>query len=945
MNGSYVIGRRRAGRAEENGAAPQVRIDPEAGLSSADAALSKKLYGANTLTRKKKKGPVREFFANLSDPVIRILLFAMGINLILTFGRVNWIEIGGIGATVFAAALVSTVSEYGSSAAFEKLSAASSTSRFPVLRDGAPAPLPPEEIVTYDVIRLSAGDVCPCDGVVVSGTVKCDESALTGESRSTVKSRPSVIPLAGSGRLSHSDPFFICRGTGICAGECALLVTAVGDSTEYGRIAAELQDTEEPSPLKERLRRLARSISRVGYVAAAAVAAVYLFNAFFIDAGFDRVEIVSRLSDPRGVLTEVLRALTVAVSIVVVAVPEGLPMMITVVLSANMKKMMRSGVIVKRLVGIETAGCVSILMTDKTGTLTTGEMEVERVVARDGVYRSFGELRKSPSVRKKIVAASALCRGEGAGNATDRAVSSFVGGARVPALPGDRLPFDSARKYAAATFRDGERTEVLVRGAPELILPQCSAATDSSGKTVAMDRETARILADTARSAASGSARVLAQASYPAGSVDGMRDRLPERGLVFTCLFIIRDELRPSVREAAEDCRTAGIGVVMITGDGEETAAAVAREAGILGRRYLAPSAAEIREGGLPDDGEKLVISSAVLHGLTDGELTEILPRIAVISRVTPSDKSRLVRVAKEAGHVVGMTGDGVDDAPALKSADVGFAMGSGTEVAKEAGDVVIENDDFVSVTRAVLYGRTIFSSIRKFITFQLIMNLCAVGVSVLGPLFGTETPVTITQMLWINVIMDTLGSLAFAGEAPLRSIMKLPPVDRSEPILTRRMVVKILFCGLFTLTAVTAFLVSPRARSAFGGGNEIYFLTVFFALFVFAGIVNSFCARTERINLLSGLTKNKPFIFIMAAVATIQLAMVYFGGSVFRTVPVSGRDLALAALISLSVLPADLVCKLILRKRRKKRPPRSDAGSSFLARRRTGVRQRQKRR
>ena len=207
---------------------------------------------------KKKKGPVREFFANLSDPVIRILLFAMGINLILTFGRVNWIEIGGIGATVFAAALVSTVSEYGSSAAFEKLSAASSTSRFPVLRDGAPAPLPPEEIVTYDVIRLSAGDVCPCDGVVVSGTVKCDESALTGESRSTVKSRPSVIPLAGSGRLSHSDPFFICRGTGICAGECALLVTAVGDSTEYGRIAAELQDTEEPSPLKERLRHFGR---------------------------------------------------------------------------------------------------------------------------------------------------------------------------------------------------------------------------------------------------------------------------------------------------------------------------------------------------------------------------------------------------------------------------------------------------------------------------------------------------------------------------------------------------------------------------------------------------------------------------------------------------------------------------------------------------------------
>ena len=930
MNGSYVTGRRNARRPEKKEAAPQVRIDPEGGLSSADAALSKKLYGPNAITRKKKKGPVREFFTNLSDPIIRILLFAMGINLVLTFGRVNWVEIGGIGATVFVAALVSTVSEYGSSAAFEKLSAEASVTRFPVFRDGAPTSLPPEEIVKYDVIRLSAGDVAPCDGVVVSGAVQCDESALTGESRRVEKKRPYAIPRTGFDSFSHSDGFFICRGTGVCAGECSLLVTAVGDSTEYGRIAAELQDTEEPSPLKERLRRLAVSISRVGYVAAAVVAAAYLFNYFVIDAGFDRSEIVSRLSDPRAVMTEVLHALTVAVSIVVVAVPEGLPMMITVVLSANMKKMMKNGVLVKRLVGIETAGCVSVLMTDKTGTLTTGEMAVERVVTCDCSAQTFGDLRKTPAVRRKIVSAASLCRGDGTGNATDRAISAFVGGARVPGTREGQIPFDSTKKYAAALARDRDGAEVLIRGAPELILPRCTAMTDSSGGTVTMDRETARYLAERARTAAAGSARVLAQASAPAESFEGLEYGIPDRGLVFTCHFIIRDQLRPSVREAAADCRTAGIEVIMITGDGEETAGAVAREAGHPGRRFPATSAAEIREGREPDDGVKLVVSSGVLHELSDGELTRILPRIAVISRVTPSDKSRLVRVAKEAGHVVGMTGDGVNDAPALKSADVGFAMGSGAEVAKEAGDVVIENDDFVSVTRAVLYGRTIFDSIRKFITFQLIMNLCAVGVSVLGPLFGVEVPITITQMLWINVIMDTLGSLAFAGEAPLRSIMKRPPVDRSEPILTRGMVMKILFCGLYTLAAVTAFLVSPRAHRVFGNGGEVYFLTVFFALFVFAGIANSFCARTERINLLSGLTKNKPFIVIMAAVATVQLTMVYFGGPVFRTVPVSRRDLAYAGLISLSVLPADLVCKIILRKKRsisqKKKKTRSAA-------------------
>ncbi|MBQ2279368.1 MAG: cation-translocating P-type ATPase, partial [Clostridia bacterium] len=377
-------------------------------------------------------------------------------------------------------------------------------------------------------------------------------------------------------------------------------------------------------------------------------------------------------------------------------------------------------------------------------------------------------------------------------------------------------------------------------------------------------------------------------------------------------LFIIRDEVRKEVLPAVAECRSAGIKVVMLTGDNDRTAAGIAAECGILPENYRIFD----KSYGISryvSDHASVVIDGQSLKELTDAELTELLPCIGVIARVTPTDKSRLVRIAKAAGHVTGMTGDGINDAPAIKAADVGFAMGSGTDVAREAGDIVITDDNFVSITRAVLFGRTIFESIRKFITFQLTMNLSAVGVSVLGPIFGIESPVTVIQMLWVNIIMDTLGSLAFAGEPALEEYMMRPAVKREEPILSRAMVRQILLTGGYAVVLSTFFLISPSVRHLFGGSMEDH-LTRFFALFIFMGIGIALCTRTERINPLANIRKNAAFMLIMPVVAAVQLLIIYFGGEVFRCVPLDGQELMVCAMFAFTVIPADTIRKCVCR-------------------------------
>lgn len=905
-------------------------LSPEKGLTCNEAKLSREKYGSNIFTEKKRPGFISQFIKNLSDPIIKVLIAALILNIIFTFRNINWVEVCGIALTVFIASFVSTVSEFSSGAAYDKLFHGMSEHQYTVMRDSVPTVLTTSEIVRFDTVELKAGDIIPADGILISGSVTCDQSSLTGESRPVTKAPHKKISSLSEDTITAlsdaSNENFLCRGASVISGDGTILVSAVGDSTVYGSIAAGLQDSEGPSPLKERLTSLAKTISRMGYIGAAVVAVAYLVNSLFLDGGVSTALILLRLRDPKFLASEILHALTLAVSIVVVAVPEGLPMMITVVLSANMKKMMKRGVLVRKLVGIETAGSLSLLFTDKTGTVTTGKMKVSGICTCDSVILNRNELRKSRDIAEQMYLGARFCSGKGGGNMTDLAISDFLGESSLKDYEClETIPFDSQKKFSAALIRrrSDRQTFTVLRGAPEIVESFCRNSLKNDGGTCSgircldISSLSKKSKSNTGNIKKSKSERVIAQAY---GSADAMRS-LKEIGksndMTFVCRIRIRDEVRAAVPSAAAECRDAGVQVVMITGDGNETACAVAQDAGILTGEYI------IYKSGCDTDRKnaKIVMEASELHKISDETLKEILPRISVISRATPSDKTRLVRVAKEAGHVVGMTGDGVNDAPALKAADVGFAMGSGTDVAREAGDIIISDNNFVSITRAVLFGRTIFESIRKFILFQLTMNVCAVGVSLLAPFFGVETPITITQMLWINIIMDTLGSLAFAGEMPLRSYMKRPPTVRGEKILNREMTERIIFGGIYTLILSMFFLISKNMRTVFSRGDETYYLTVFFALFVFCGIANSFCARTPRLNLLSGLGGNKIFIFIMALVASVQLLMIYFGGEIFRTVPLAKDEMALAAILAATVIPMDFINKIFLSyKRRRKR-------------------------
>jgi len=879
------------------------------GLTKAEVLASRTTYGGNRITRHKTPGFLIQFFRNLNDPIIRILIGALILNILFLFPDVDWYECGGIAFAVFVSAFVSTVSEYSSGKAFAGLYAQLGEAAYDTLRDGQFSAVETGDLVCMDILRLRPGDLVPADGILLSGELQVDEASLTGESRPVSKagslSAGIKCPEEGTAELYFENPHALFRGSAVCSGEGMFLVLRVGDDTVYGQVASQLQEEELPSPLKERLTRLAGTISKIGYVSAAFVALAHLFHAFCMESGMNPAIMWTRMQDFSFVWSECLTAMTMAISILVVAVPEGLPMMITVVLSSNMKKMLKNGVLVRRLVGIETSGSLSMLFTDKTGTLTTGALSVSAVYTGQGTVSSWNDLGEI--YKTECMTGASVCGGTG--NSTERASEQFCQMQPPVVLAGmEQIPFDSARKFCAGRTSD----QGYIRGAADILLPFCGTWLDENGREHPMDTAKRAELNRILREAASQCGRVLLQGRFSAGDFAALQNYGPGQiRICFTVLWILQDEIRPRVQDAVKECQDAGIQVVMLTGDNEWTAAAIGQRTGILSPGWLMydPSM-RIRYGA------ELILRGQDLAQMPEETLTSLLPYIRVISRVTPMDKSRLIRAAQSIGHVAGMTGDGINDAPALKAADVGFAMGSGTDVAREAGDIVITDDNFVSIGKAVLFGRTIFQSIRKFIVFQLIMNLSAVGVSLLGPLVGIEHPVTVIQMLWVNIIMDTLGSLAFAGEAPLAAYMHQPPISRSEPILTGNMLQQILLSAAYSIILCMGFLTSTFARYRIGRGDMSYFLTVFFALFVFCGVHFAFTVRTPQINLLAGLGKNRAFLLIMPAVACIQLLIIYFGGSVFRTVPLAPDTLLWCWMLSLTVLPVDALRKWFCRKK-----------------------------
>ncbi len=851
------------------------------GLSAKEVLISREKYGDNSLAKEKTKGFLRKFFENLNDPIIKVLIFALLIEVVFTFGRCNFFEVFGIIAAVLIATTVSTISEHGSELAFEKMQAESIESRVRVLRDGELIEINTVELVVGDIVYLSAGERIYADGFILSGSIKVDQSALNGESRDVTKYKNG-----SSGEWELSDSGRVYRGSVIVSGEAVMCVGRVGASTYYGMVAKDVQTETRVSPLKLRLAKFAKEISKIGYVMAGIVAVTYLFNTLIVDNGFLWTKILSSLKDFSFMFSTLVHALTLMITVVVVAAPEGLPMMITVVLSANMKKMMRDGVLVKKLVGIETAGSMNILFTDKTGTVTTGRLQCDRIVSCDNVYKNIASLKKSESLYNYILQSAkyntdAAVSGGNVigGNGTDRALAEFfIKEKGLPCEVVKKTPFSSERKCSLVSFSNGI---TLIKGAPELIIERSRAALNFDGSETAFSKAD---IYNAYRTAASAGNRVIA--------IGYTRD---SEAYVFVALVILKDKIRRGVRESVVGVKRAGVHVVMLTGDGKETAAAIAVECGIL--------------SGAPSE---IVMTSEELRKMSDEEVKEIIPGLCVLARALPQDKTRLVRLSQELDLVVGMTGDGINDAPSLKLADVGFAMGNGADIAKSAGDIVILDNSFFAINRTVLYGRTIFKSIKKFITFQLMMNLTACGVSLVGQFFGIDSPITIIQMLWVNIIMDTLGGLAFAGEAPLEHYMKEKPKRRTEPILSRDMINQIAFTGSYTLAMCIAFLKFDYFHSMFRTTDgDICFLTAFYALFIFAGIFNCFGARCERMWILSNIEKNKAFALIMCFICVIQILMIYYGGILFRTMPLLPRELLTVVLFGLTVVPFEIIRRI----------------------------------
>ena len=855
------------------------------GLSAEEVVRSRAEHGSNALQKQKRKSFFRKFISGFGDPVIRILLGALAINFLFFFRTFDLFETFGIVLAILLATLISALSERGGELAFDRLHEEMEKTSCIARRDGSLVRVPLEELVVGDFVLLEAGEKIPADGILLSGAVTVNQSALNGESREVEKR----ISLAEPQNWSLSDATQLFRGSTVCGGEGVMYICRVGGDTVYGSITDEMQMETRESPLKTRLTKLASQMSVIGYCAAALVALSYLFNIFVIDAGMLPAEILRRLRDTPFLLSELIHALTLATTVIVVAVPEGLPMMISVVLSANIRRMQRDRVLVRKPVGIETAGSMNLLFTDKTGTLTKGEPEVCGLLLGDGtLLESIPKLRKYKALYA-LYETSAVCNtasvisgGEAAGgNATDRAIlKSVLPLAARTAAPEitDRVPFHSQRKYSSVRVGG----TLFIKGAPEILLPQTRMMINPDGTVSALDACALRALTEKWRSFTARAMRVLAITAET------------EKGLALVGLVLIRDDLRPGAKKAISRLRRAGIQVVMMTGDNRDTASAIASEAGIL------------KSGGV-------VLTSEELSRLSDDAVRSLLPRLCVVARAVPSDKSRMVRLAQDMKLTVGMTGDGINDAPALIAADVGFAMGSGTEVAKEAGDIVIVDDNIESIAKAVLYGRTIFKSIRKFIIFQLTTNLCAVGISVICPFFGIDSPVTVLQMLWVNMIMDTFGSLAFAGEAPLPEYMDEAPKAREANILNSYMAFSILTMGAYIIGLSLWFLQNDTFRDWYGFYNTpVVFYCAFFAFFIFAGIINCFCVRTTRLNPLSALSQNKPFLVIFSFISIVQLLMIYFGGSVFRTTPLTFPQLLLALLCAGTVAFISFFTKLL---------------------------------
>lgn len=863
------------------------------GLNKDQVEQSRKLHGDNIIHEAEQETFWDKFKGAFDDPMIKLLLVIAAIMAIMAvMGYAEFGEIIGIVISVLLVTGISAKTEIASDNEYRKLKDSTKKEVCKVHRDGKVVEVEINELVVGDLVILQSGDKIPADGYLYQGELRVDNSALNGEAEecrkvavSDFKAYKELAMTADVTGDTFVDAHSLFRGAVVFNGEGVMEITKVGMKTMMGAMAEDMADDEVESPLKVKLAKLASQISMFGYIGSVVIALALLAHKVIIAGGF------ADYFANGGVMVfkDVLEAIMLAVVIVVMAVPEGLPLMIAIVLMRNTAKMLQNNVLVRKPIGIETAGSLNILFSDKTGTITKGELEV--------VEFFDGNLKDSYKDGSKIKEMMALCIGKNTGsmfdangkviggNATDKALLNFLTQAEMNKLEDLKVEksqgFNSANKYSASQLSG----KTVYKGAPERLLTKATKMLDENGNVVAIDKKK---INDKIDRLAERAMRVL---SFAYSESELIEDTLPD-DLVMVGFVGIRDDVRPEAKQAIKEVQNAGVQVVMITGDRKETAVAIAKEAGLLNSK------------------SDVALTSEELNKMSDKEVKAILPNLKVIARALPTDKSRMVKLAQELNLVCGMTGDGVNDAPALKRADVGFAMGSGTDVAKEAGAIVILDDNFKSIENAILYGRTIYNNILKFIKFQLTINVGAVAVCAIAPFFGIEEPLKITHILWINLVMDGLGALALGSEPALKKYMLEKPKSRTQSIVSAKMMNQILFAGAWVAVLSFAFLKAPFFINMFANTEE--HMTAYFSMFVLCAVFNGFNVRSNTINIFEHIKENMSFLKVMGVIVIVQAALTLVGGELFSCTPITVKNWLVIIAMAFTIIPVDMIRKVI---------------------------------
>ena len=821
------------------------------GLNDQQVEQSRREHGENLLTPPKRTSLLRLYLEKYNDPIIRILLVAAVASLALAFFHKDFIETIGIVLAIILATTIGFYFERDAAKKFDVLTALGEESPVKVRRNGTVTEIPRKDVVVGDVIIIEVGDEIPADGRLIASTdLQIDESSLTGE---PIISKHVVTDETPSDKEATYPSDTVLRSTMVMNGNGVAVVTAVGDSTEIGKVARKATEmTAVKTPLNIQLGKLAKLISKIGTGVSVSAFVIFLTHDIMTNPLWQGADYLK--------MAEVtLNYFMMAVTLIVMAVPEGLPMAVTLALALNMRRMLKSNNLVRKLHACETMGAATVICTDKTGTLTQNRMQVADMVvtAHEELMASAIALNTTANIDNE---------GKGIGNPTEVALllrlrdkGTDYAEMRRTAEIKDRLPFSTERKYMATVAQVDGKDWLFVKGAPEIVMGFCNITDD----------EKARITAQL-RAYQNKAMRTLAFACR-------QTDAMNVEGLTLQAVAAISDPLRTDVPDAVGECHSAGIQVKIVTGDTSATAVEIARQIGIW--KDDTPATDQITG---PD-----------FAALSDEEAYRRVESLKVMSRARPTDKQRLVQLLQKHGEVVAVTGDGTNDAPALNHAHVGLSLGSGTSVAKNASDITLIDDSFQSIVKAVMWGRSLYRNIQRFIFFQLIVNVTALLLVLGGSIIGTELPLTVTQILWVNLIMDTFAAMALASLPPSHEVMKDKPRNQNDFIINSKMAYGILTMGVLFFLVMLGMLIYCERCCSVSGAISVKALTIFFTAFVMIQWWNLFNAKTLGTNhsAFNELLKDPGLLLTLCIILAGQWLIVTFGGKMFRTEPLSAEE------------------------------------------------------